>query len=139
MCAVYVCMYKVRSFEIVNNVYICHSLSVMVSLRLPALVVSDAPSIFFQYHHWWRHIVKSPCTNKPVAGKSYAWKEFITRCDRFWLHYLREEHAVSRDELNPSRQPLLDPTQQNEKESKHALGSLRRDVIDVVLIAGRWC
>ena len=122
-----------------NNVYICHSPSVMVSLRLPALVLSDAPSILFQYHHWWCHIVKSPCTNKSVDGKSYAWKECITRCDRFWLPCLREEHAVLRDEPNPSRQPLLDPTQQNKKESKHALGSLRRDTLDVVLIAGRWC
>jgi hypothetical protein len=89
--------------------------------------------ILFQYHHWWRHIVKSPCTNKSVAGKSYAWKECITRCDRFWLPCLREEHAVSRDEPNASRQPLLDPTQQNKKENKHALGSLRRDAVDVVL------
>jgi hypothetical protein len=118
----------------VNNVYICHSLSVTVSLKLPALVLSDAPTILFQYRHWWRHIVKSPCTNKSVAGKSYAWKECITRCDRFWLPCLREEHAVSRDEPNLSRQPLLDPTQQNKKESKHALGSLRRDAVEVVFM-----
>jgi hypothetical protein len=53
---------------------------------------------------------------------------------------LREEHAVSQNEPNPNRQPLLDPTQQNKKESKQALGILRRDAVDTVVCApdDRW-
>jgi hypothetical protein len=95
--------------------------------------------IVFKYHHWWRHVVKSPCTNKSVAGKSYTWNECVTRSDRFWLPCLREEHAVSQYEPNWRRQPLLDPTQQNKEENKRAFGSLRRDAVDVVLIASRRC
>ena len=127
-----VCMYKVHFFGIVKKVYICHS-PFMVSLWFPAVVLSDTSPFLFHYHHWWCHIVKSPCTNRPVAGKS------VTRCDTFWLPCLREEHALSRYEPNPSRQPLLDTAHQNKNESKHALGRLKRHVVGVVLIAGRWC